>query len=72
MGGRPYVVMEFVAGLTLEKKLRDANAPQFEQDVVAWGVQMARVLDYLHTQKPPIIYRDLKPANVILTPARAD
>ncbi|MBA3943671.1 MAG: protein kinase [Herpetosiphonaceae bacterium] len=69
--GRPYVVMEFVAGVTLEKKLRDANAPQFEQDVVAWGVQMARVLDYLHTQKPPIIYRDLKPANVILTPSGA-
>lgn len=65
---RPIFIMEFVAGPTLEKKLREANAPAFEQDAVRWGVEMARVLSYLHTRNPPIIYRDLKPGNVILTP----
>ncbi|GAC1356403.1 MAG: protein kinase [Herpetosiphon sp.] len=66
--GRPYVAMELVTGETLEKKLREANSPAFEKDALVWGAQMARVLDYLHTQQPPIIYRDLKPANVMLAP----
>ncbi|WP_026369615.1 protein kinase domain-containing protein [Kallotenue papyrolyticum] len=66
--GRQYFVMEFVNGETLEKRLREANAPAFEQDALRWTIQMARVLHYLHSQQPPIIYRDLKPANVILTP----
>lgn len=65
---RQYFVMEFVNGETLEKRLREANAPAFEQDALRWTVQMARVLGYLHSLQPPIIYRDLKPANVILTP----
>lgn len=65
---RQYFVMEFVNGETLEKRLREANAPAFEQDALRWTVQMARVLGYLHSMQPPIIYRDLKPANVILTP----
>jgi serine/threonine protein kinase len=66
--GRQYFVMEFINGETLEKRLREANAPAFEQDALRWTIQMARVLSYLHSQQPPIIYRDLKPANVIMTP----
>ncbi len=66
--GRQYFVMEFVNGETLEKRLREANAPAFEQDALRWTIEMARVLVYLHSQRPPIIYRDLKPENVILTP----
>jgi len=66
--GRLYLVMEFVAGETLEKRLRDANAPAFEGDALRWAIQMARVFAHLHNQQPPIIYRDLKPSNVMLVP----
>lgn len=66
--GRPTMVMEFVAGQTLEDRIHQANAPLLEQQVVAYGVQLCRVLHYLHSCEPPIIYRDLKPSNIMLTP----
>ena len=66
--GRPVLVMEFVPGKTLEDMLHDANAPMLEQDVLRYGIQAARVLHYLHTRTPPIIYRDLKPSNLMRTP----
>lgn len=66
--GRPTMVMEYVAGKTLEATMRDANAPLTEQVAVGYTIQVARVLHYLHTRQPPIIYRDLKPSNVMLTP----
>src|SRR6266542_1443320 len=66
--GRPALVMEFVPGQTLEDRIRETNAPLLEQQVVGYGIQVARVLHYLHTRTPPIIYRDLKPSNIMLTP----
>src|SRR5205085_4992138 len=63
--GRPALVMEFVPGQTLEDRVRDANAPLLEQQVLGYGIQIARVLHYLHSRTPPIIYRDLKPSNII-------
>lgn len=65
---RPVMVMEFVPGQTLEDRVRDANAPLLEQDVLRYGIQTAQVLHYLHTRTPPIIYRDLKPTNIMVTP----
>lgn len=65
---RPVLVMEFVPGQTLEDRVHDANAPLLEQDVVRYGIQVAQVLHYLHSQQPAIIYRDLKPSNIMVTP----
>lgn len=67
-----YVVMDFIEGKTLEDCL--AATPQnylpIEQ-VLDIGIQLCAVLDYLHTRQPPIIFRDLKPANIMLTPGGA-
>ncbi len=66
--GRPVLVMEYVPGKTLEDLVRDANAPLLEQEVIRYGIQVSQVLHYLHNRTPPIIYRDLKPSNIMVTP----
>jgi hypothetical protein len=66
--GRPTMVIEFVPGQTLEARIREANAPLLEQQVIGYGIQLCRVLHYLHSLQPPVIYRDLKPPNIMITP----
>jgi serine/threonine protein kinase/ABC-type branched-subunit amino acid transport system substrate-binding protein len=66
-GGKAYLVMEFVEGKTLEKIQEEQNSPLDERLVMGWALQLCTVLDYLHTQPSPIIFRDLKPANVMVT-----
>src|SRR5215207_4023648 len=66
--GRPVLVMEFVPGQTLEDRIRETNAMLLEQQVLGYGIQVARVLHYLHSLTPPVIYRDLKPSNIMITP----
>ncbi len=63
-----YMVMEYVAGRNLEEVLADEGKPLAEGQVVAWGIALCDVLAYLHQQVPPIIYRDLKPSNIIVRP----
>jgi len=64
--GREYLVMERVEGPTLAEILRNRGGP-LEEDLVAhWGVQICQVLAYLHGLDPPVVYRDLKPANVMV------
>jgi serine/threonine-protein kinase len=65
--GRHFLVMERVEGPTLQSVLKDARVPPPESDVLAWGLQLCEVLQYLHTLDPPIVYRDLKPANVMVS-----
>ena len=64
--GRAYLVMEFVWGESLEKRLSATNAPLLETDVLKWAIQLCEALHYLHTRQPPIIFRDLKPSNVMV------
>ena len=59
-----YIIMDYIEGESLDKVLR-AKGPQPYERVVDWGIQLAEALRYLHNQTPPIIYRDLKPANVM-------
>lgn len=65
-GGKQYLVMEFVEGETLEEVIDATSGPLDEGRVLGWIGQVCDVLTYLHSQQPPIIFRDLKPANVML------
>jgi len=67
-GGTIYIVMDYVEGMSLEKEVQ--KGPSSPEDVVNWGAQLCDVLEYLHTRSPAIIYRDMKPANVQLSPDR--
>jgi serine/threonine-protein kinase len=64
---RHYLVMEYINGVDLEQRLLDNGGPFSEKEVIEWSIQCCDVLSYLHHQKPPVIYRDMKPANVITT-----
>jgi len=65
---RHYIVMEYVPGETLEDRLVRQQMPCSEQEVRRWAEQLCDVLAYLHSQSPPIVFRDLKPGNIMLTP----
>lgn len=62
-----YIVMDYIEGESLDKILNEYGA-QSEELVIGWAKQLCDALGYLHSQKPPIIYRDMKPANVMLKP----
>lgn len=62
-----YIVMDYIEGESLNKVL-DAYGAQPQEAVIEWAKQLSGVLDYLHTQNPPVIYRDMKPANIMLKP----
>ncbi|NTV64750.1 MAG: protein kinase, partial [Oscillochloris sp.] len=67
-GGSGFLVMELVPGQSLEDVLRKQSGPVLEKLVLHYADQLCDVLGYLHNQNPPIMHRDVKPANIRLTP----
>ena len=65
--GSSYVVMDFIAGDTLEDYLDKIVRRLPVEDALEIAIQLSTVLDYLHTQQPPIIFRDIKPTNIMRT-----
>ncbi len=62
-----YVIMDYIEGEPLNEIL-DKYGAQPQDQVIEWAKELCAVLDYLHTRTPAIIYRDMKPANVMLKP----
>lgn len=62
-----YIIEDYIEGETLSSILEN-NGAQPQELVIEWAMQICEALEYLHTRKPPIIYRDMKPANVMLKP----
>lgn len=61
-----YLVMDYIDGENLATVLKkNGKIPQ--DKVMTWARELGNILDYLHGQKPPIIFRDLKPSNIMLT-----
>lgn len=68
---RDYLVMDFVPGDDLRQKIEEAISNDYfipERQVLGWASQLCDALSYLHSQSPPILHRDVKPANIKLTP----
>lgn len=65
------IVEDYIEGQNLDEKLKREGAQKPEK-VRSWGMQVCSVLNYLHSQTPPIIYRDMKPANLMLNPNGKD
>ena len=61
------IVMDYIEGNPLSKALEEYGA-QPQEYVIEWAKQLCDVLEYLHTRTPSIVYRDMKPANVMLKP----
>lgn len=62
-----YVIMDYIEGENL-KEVLEKYGVQSQENVIRWAKQLSEVLLYLHSQSPKVIYRDMKPANIMLKP----
>lgn len=65
--GYSYLVMEYIEGITLQQYMAEQPSPVPGGRIISYARQLLDVLEYLHSHQPPIIYRDLKPSNIMLT-----
>ena len=68
LGERAYLVLEFIEGKTLDRVIEEAPTFLPQEQVIRWAIELCDVLHYLHTRPKPIIFRDLKPSNIMVTP----
>ncbi|MBX7254024.1 MAG: SUMF1/EgtB/PvdO family nonheme iron enzyme [Candidatus Promineofilum sp.] len=66
-GQGQYLVMDFVEGKSLTTLLSERGGPLDEAEVLPWMRQICAALTHLHTHTPPIVHRDIKPDNIIIT-----
>ena len=70
---RDYLVMDFIPGKDLRTLMIEARQKDTflsEREVLSWANQLADALDYMHSQDPPILHRDIKPGNIKITPSK--
>lgn len=65
--GYEYLVMEYIEGITLQEYLEE-QGKLGEEQAISFAKEIGSILQYLHTRKEPVVYGDLKPSNLILTP----
>lgn len=63
--GRDYLLMQYIQGQDLRQLVKQKGA-QEQSRVIAWAIEIAEILKYLHSQTPPVIHRDLTPDNLVL------
>jgi type II secretory pathway pseudopilin PulG len=61
-----YLVMQYIEGETLEELMKKRGKPFTAQEVLPWALQLAAILEYLHSRPQPVVFRDLKPSNIML------
>ncbi len=61
-----YLVMKYIEGQTLDKAVASMNGQVPPRIALKWAIEICDVLCWLHTRTPPVIYRDLKPSNLVL------
>jgi serine/threonine protein kinase len=64
-----YLVMDYIEGDDGREILEENDGPLDEETVVDWARQILEALMYLHSRQPPVIHRDVKPANIKITPS---